>query len=263
LRHINKTQTKIGRIRYSARKEILEQNRLRSTFERRLNLQLLTEFAKIGKAAQNEYEASNKVFATSININENFRKILRPHYRAVIEKFGLRIFENLKNVPNFEFLIQNYVNEFGAIAIANISKTTRLRIVRIIAQMEREGAGTQEIGRAIYNSQRGAFPRYRAATIARTETHSAASYANHEVAKGMNITDLQKQWVSVSDSRTRSHHSSLNGTRIPMDEDFVVNVKGISYSMSKPSDPRGGAVNNINCRCVLLYVSPEDDVIDE
>ena len=102
MRHINKAQTKIGRIRYSARKEILEQNRLRSTFERRLNLQLLTEFAKIGKAAQNEYEASNRVFATSININENFRKILRPHYRAVIEKFGLRIFENLKNVPNFE-----------------------------------------------------------------------------------------------------------------------------------------------------------------
>ena len=79
----------------------------------------------------------------------------------------------------------------------------------------------------------------------------------------MNIPDLQKQWVSTSDDRTRSHHSAMNGTKIQMDEDFVVNVKGISYNMARPSDPRGGAVNVVNCRCVLLYVSPEDDVVDE
>jgi hypothetical protein len=55
----------------------------------------------------------------------------------------------------------------------------------------------------------------------------------------------------------------MNGIRIPVNEDFLVNVKGNSYNMARPSDPRGGAVNVVNCRCVLLYVSPEDDVVDE
>lgn len=262
--HYNKKALqKIGSVRISARKEILEQNRLRVSFEKRLNLQLLTEFAKIGKEAQIEYEASGLLFATKINVNQKFRKILSPHYRSVIEKFGLRVYDNLKNIPNFDFLIQEYINNFGALAIANISQTTRLGIIRLIAEMEKENQSRAVIGRAIYQSQRGAFPRYRAATIARTETHSAASYANHAVAKNMNIPDLEKQWISVSDGRTRSHHSAVSGTRIPMDEDFVVNVNGISYSMSKPSDPRGGAINTINCRCVLLYVSPEDTVVDE
>ena len=45
-----------------------------------------------------------------------------------------------------------------------------------------------------------------------------------------------------------------------MDEDFIVNVNGIEYRMQHPSDPRGGAVNNINCRCVLAYVMPDDIV---
>lgn len=254
---------KIGFARVSARKEVIEQNRLRQTFERKLAFQLRSNFAKIGKSAQNEYEASGRIFASSVNINESFRKILIPHYRAVIEKFGLRIFDYLKNEINFDFLIQQYVNAYGAQAIANISKTTRLQILKIIRQLELENESPAVIGRAIYKSQRGAFSKYRSVTIARTETHSAASYANHNVAQSMNIPDLQKQWVSTSDDRTRSHHSAMNGTKIPMDEDFVVNVKGISYNMARPSDPRGGAVNVVNCRCVLLYVSPEDDVVDE
>ena len=67
--HYNKKALqKIGSVRISARKEILEQNRLRVSFEKRLNLQLLTEFAKIGKEAQIEYEASGLLFATKINV---------------------------------------------------------------------------------------------------------------------------------------------------------------------------------------------------
>jgi hypothetical protein len=33
--------------------------------------------------------------------------------------------------------------------------------------------------------------------------------------------------------------------------------------MSRPGDSRGGASNTVNCRCVLLYVTPEDIVDDE
>jgi hypothetical protein len=46
-----------------------------------------------------------------------------------------------------------------------------------------------------------------------------------------------------------------------MDEDFDVVVRGITYKMGYPSDPRGGAANVVNCRCTLIYVTPEDEVI--
>jgi len=79
----------------------------------------------------------------------------------------------------------------------------------------------------------------------------------------MGIPELQKQWVSVSDDRTRGGHSAMNGTIIPMNEDFQVPSDFGPVSMARPGDSRGGAANTINCRCVLLYVSPEDDIIDE
>ena len=47
-----------------------------------------------------------------------------------------------------------------------------------------------------------------------------------------------------------------------MEEDFVFVVGINQYRMSHPADPRGGAINNINCRCVLAYVIPEDNVVD-
>jgi hypothetical protein len=115
--------------------------------------------------------------------------------------------------------------------------------------------------KAILDSQTGFVSKRRASTIARTETHTAASFANHEMAKDLNIPQLQKQWVAVNDARTRGAHSAVSGTIIPMDEDFDVVVRGITYKMGYPSDPRGGAANVVNCRCTLIYVTPEDEVI--
>jgi uncharacterized protein with gpF-like domain len=127
---------------------------------------------------------------------------------------------------------------------------------------EEEGLGVAAVADAIYKSTRGQYSKFRSATIARTETHNAASYANHEVAKTMNIPDLQKQWVSVSDDRTRGGHSAMNGTMVPMNEDFQVPSDLGPVRMARPGDSRGGPSNTINCRCVLLYVAPEDDIID-
>ncbi len=46
---------KFGGVRYNARREITEQLRLRQSFERKLSLNLITEFAKIGDIARREY----------------------------------------------------------------------------------------------------------------------------------------------------------------------------------------------------------------
>ena len=64
----------------------------------------------------------------------------------------------------------------------------------------------------------------------------------------------------MSDLRAREWHTAMNGVEVELDEDFIVPHNGIQYRMGYTGDPRGGAANVINCRCVTLYVTPEDEV---
>lgn len=253
----------VGGNKYSARKEITEQLRVRQAFERKLNLSLIRVFAKIGKTAKAEYSLRQEVSLTNASIFQKINDILEPHYRSVIDEFGLRMTRYRKQESQFEILIREYYTIFGLTAVTNISNTTINRLSKVIVATEAEGLGVAIVADEIFKSMKGSFTKNRAAIIARTETHNAASFANHEVAKTMNLPDLQKQWVAVSDDRTRSNHAVMNGQRVPMDEDFDVPSTFGTARMSRPSDPRGGAENTINCRCVLMYVTPEDDVVDE
>ena len=69
---------------------------------------------------------------------------------------------------------------------------------------------------------------------------------------------MKKKWVSVSDDRTRSAHAEIQGQTRNMDEDFDVG----GTKMKHPGDPRGGAANVINCRCVVVYADERDIVSD-
>jgi len=254
--------TKQEPIRISVRRELIEQTRLRLSYERRLRFKMQTAFAEIGAQAQREYEGAGRLLRVQSDIDQKITEVLEPHYRSVIDEFGLRILRYRKQETQFEQLIRLFLLEVGAQRISQISNTTRKAILSVIVAAENEGLGVAVTARQIFERMRGSFSRIRAATIARTETHTAASYANHQVNASLNIPDQVKRWVSVADERTRSHHVKMNGTEVPLDEDFVVPYKGLEYRMGYTGDPRGGAPNTINCRCVTLYVSPEDEVVD-
>jgi uncharacterized protein with gpF-like domain len=145
---------------------------------------------------------------------------------------------------------------YGAIRVTQISNTTMRQINRIIKAGELDGLGVSVIATNIFESMRGAFSKYRSATIARTETHTAASYANHAINASLNIPNQKKRWVAVADDRARQWHTAMNGVEVELDEDFIVRGMPMGYT----GDPRGGAANVINCRCVTLYVSPEDEL---
>ena len=248
-------------VRISVRRELIEQTRLRLSYERRLRLQIQTAFAEIGAQAQREYQGAGRLVRVEAEVEAKLFSILESHYRSVIDEFGLRILRYRKQESQFEQLIKLFMLDIGAQRVSQISNTTRRAIISVILAGE-EGLGVAVIGANIFERMRGSFSRIRAATIARTETHTAASYANHQVNASLNIPDQVKRWVSVSDDRTRSHHTQMNNTEVPLDEDFIVPVNGLEYRMGYTGDPRGGAVNTINCRCVTLYVSPEDEVVD-
>ena len=246
-------------IRVSARKEVIEQNRLRNGFERKLRKQLSALFAKIGRAAEREYVRHGRLLRSLQSIEPQLYDALESHYRAVINEFGLRIIRDAKADTQFEFLVRDYLRVHGGTRIQQVSETTRRQIMNAVQMADEEGLGVQVTGKRIFDRMSGSFSRYRAATIARTETHTAASYANDAVNRSLNIPNQIKRWVSVADLRTRPEHRAANGTEVPLDEDFIIGGVPMAYT----GDPKGGAKNVINCRCVTLYITPEDEVQDD
>ena len=247
--------TKQEGLRRSARKEFIEQNRLRVSYEKKLRLRMITVFAEIGQQARRSYTGSGRLVGTERFAADKIRTTLNAHYTAIIEEFGLRVLRNRKQETQFERLIQSYINSTGATRVVGITNTTVQQLARIISAGEADGLGVERIGRNIFESMRGSFSRYRAATIARTETHNAASYANHAVNESLGIPNQKKRWVATADARTRQTHAAANGTEVDINEDFIIGGVPMSYT----GDPRGGPANVINCRCVTLYIDPEDE----
>ena len=251
--------SKSSRQKRSPRKEFIEQNRLRLGFERRLRSQLQSTFSRVGRDAARVYQRSGNVDTVNRGLTDRLADVLGSHYRAVIDAFGLRVIRDRKQDGQFEAIVRQYIRDVGGIRITQISNSTMRQINRVVNQGAQEGLGVAAIGKNIRDSLDGAFSRYRANTIARTETHSAASYANHQVNASLNIPNQMKRWVAVSDARARATHVAANGTEVPLDEDFIVGGVAMSYT----GDPRGGAKNVINCRCVTLYIDPDDEVIQD
>ena len=250
---------KSSRQKRSPRKEFIEQNRLRLSFERRLRSQLQSTFSRLGRDASRAYQQSGRIDTVSRGLTNRLADVLGSHYRAVIDAFGLRVLRDRKQEGQFEAIVQQYIRDVGGIRITQISNSTMRQINQVVTQGAKEGLGALAIGKNIRDSLDGAFTRYRANTIARTETHSAASYANHQVNASLNIPNQMKRWVAVSDARSRATHVAANGTEVPLDEDFIVGGVAMSYT----GDPKGGAKNVINCRCVTLYIDPDDEVIQD
>jgi SPP1 gp7 family putative phage head morphogenesis protein len=86
----------------------------------------------------------------------------------------------------------------------------------------------------------------RARTIARTEVHNAASFGMQNGAEESEL-NLTREWVSVSDERSRDEHAEADGQPRGMDEPFDVGGEEVDY----PGD--GSPENSINCRCTLVY----------
>ena len=253
-----KIQTKRrGRI-LSARKSIIEQTKMRQGFERRLYKQMVNYFNSTGRQASREIQSGRVELK---GLEERLSQVLLPHYRSVIESFANR-FVFTKQENQWERIIRNYITTQGGAKITRISGTTRTKINKIISDGQVEGFGVDKIAKNIRTQMSEPFTRYRSALIARTETHNASSYTNQAVAESYEVP-MKKRWVSTNDDRTRSHHSAMNGVEVDLEADFDVPYKGVTYKMKHAGDPRGGPANVINCRCVILYVEPDDFVIDD
>lgn len=253
---LKRTHSKI-----SPRREIREIARLRRGFERNLESRLGRFFKDLADEAADNFTQRGSIGIPQSDIPKRLGQVLLPFYRGVLEAFSDRVLRNLGIKGEFEDLSRGYLSVSGR-RIQNISDTTRNQIMRVVQKGKSEGVGEVEIAKRIRN--KGVqMSKGRARTIARTEVHSASTYANHYMAVQYMPQATEKMWVSTNDGRTRPHHRAMNGVKVPMDQDFTVIHDGIPYKLGYCGDPRGGAVNTVNCRCQTIYIPPEADVEPE
>ena len=246
----------------------------------RYNLEL-TLFSRLQKLIhrfiRNQARAleSNLYFPYRANVefSDKLKDLLRMHYRRVF----LSIYERNSNVlsnlaqkqeafdfsnVDFEQLVNGYIANHELV-LSGISTTLSKRLTRIIEDGMAEGLTLRQIAGKLRDSSI-TLSRARAYTIARTETHNAASWANHkyhvEIRDNLDI-ELVKKWVAVSDGRTRPEHRAANGQTVPMDGKFVLTHPKLGeVQMDRAGDEAGGIYHTINCRCVIVYEDAEQTV---
>ncbi len=117
---------------------------------------------------------------------------------------------------------------------------------------------------AMTKRYRERYLKYRAETIARTESLRAVSMGQHlsmmQAIEGGNIDGgaLKRIWVFAHDARTRHSHKTvniLNPEGVRVDQPFQTELGPLMY----PRDPNGSGANTINCRCSVRYKMFDED----
>jgi len=257
--------------RVNRAKEVRQQLRIRTNLEKSLFRKLTSLFRKAIRTRNFLYEETG-IFEKEIligAINEELLPLMLRHYKRVFEVIYKHNEDKYENIIKQEALvfgrnedIDNLAEEyFRTRELLLVGTATRIadRVDKIIKEGRANNLTLREISKEI---DKIVLPivRSRGALIARTETHNAASFANHkyhEKVKDDFYIPMVKQWVAVNDSRTRSFHAAANGQRVGMDEDFLVGGSPMAFA----GDSRGGARNVINCRCVIIYAD-ENDIVN-
>lgn len=212
-------------------------------------------------------------------------RAFQKHYKRVVTAFGKKaygIIEKLEPKPPVKSLllseggfvgtpeIKSPKDEFlraldhwttfqTANKVRQVQETTKKSIARIVKKGMSEGESHKDIAKRIRKTS-SKINTYRSIKIARTETHTAA-VKSVDVAVGSTRIEMEREWVSARDARTRrrgkhgifehfaKYPTGPDGERVAQDGKFV----GTGESLDFPGDPKGSAGNIINCRCVLMY----------
>lgn len=267
LKKLNTFNIRQGRInlRLELRQQLVLRNNLEKRFYKKMNT-LFRKFLNVNMYLYSRFGIYEEGIASQ-NLNEDFFPLMLSHYKRTFkaiyklneDKYDImrKADETLVFGRNVD--IEAIVNQYFSsrqIILAGISERMAKRIAKLIEQGRADNLTLPQITKLVSDNFLP-ISRSRAALIARTETHSAASFANHsyhELLKRDTGSKMLKKWVATGDARTRSTHASANGQVVDMDEDFTIGGMPMGFA----GDSRGGSKNVINCRCVIVYADEKD-----
>lgn len=190
------------------------------------------------------------------------RGVIEDHYRRTIPVFAGLALRQIKSrriqkktaQSMYEALVAEWIGREALRKATMIADTDRDDVLVAINAGLAEGIGTEEIARNIRKVS--SMTPFRAATVARTETHAAATFGSiesvREAERELGVK-MQKEWLATRDKRTREAHINADGQQVAMEEKF--NVGG--ELMDRPGDPSASPENVVNCRCAIVYEEKE------
>jgi uncharacterized protein with gpF-like domain len=237
--------------------QVAMQKRLESRFERTMRAQI----SKAMRDAVAQYEADKSDFGVEARVragNPALAKAMEKEWRSAMQLFGTRILDAnqkrrggiiRKDIDDiFEDTISAYIRVWTVTKVTQISQTTARQIRRLINEAELEGLGVAEIAKNI-TQKIPSISAFRAAMIARTETHAASNIGAQAAAEATGL-NLNKEWGAAEDDRTRPDHAEADGQIVGLNETFTIG----GIEMKEPGDPSAPPEQIINCRCGLLFI---------
>lgn len=270
-------------ISHSREREAQIQRRLLEVMEGRFRRHISAEVAAQSGRILSAYRELGFAPADDDAHMRAIRAIYLDMAEMAIRTFGRRMTVQVKAMGlDLETKVFSFSEFFHSLALAyinlesirrritSVAETTRNQIIAQIEKGQADGLGVDAIAKLI-EERIPSISRWRGALIARTELHGAANYGAHETAKQTGL-ELQKQWISVEDHRTRDFgqgdgdvdefdHRSMDGQTVDMDEPFKMPWrKGPDVLCQFPGDPSLPAAASINCRCATVFsVADLDD----
>jgi len=258
---------RLGRV--NMRAESFRQRVQRDRLERRAYKEVKQTLSKWLNGQVNMYRefGVNEPVAASLALRESLLPTLQQHVKrifATVYAYNEQRLATTKQEAlvfgrnrDIDLMVARYFQ--GRLDfLDNFSATMAARIRRIIEDGQLNGESLQVIARNL-TAKIGPLTISRAATIARTETHNAASFAHdkyYETVQEETGVEMKKKWLATSDERTRPHHLEMNSKpSIDMSEKFEVG----GFKMKYAGDPAGGPANVINCRCNIVYLDARDE----
>lgn len=188
-------------------------------------------------------------------VNERGQPVLVRHYVQIYRDGFEAVTDNLETKdasPRTNFMASqlSYLEREAGKQIKNISDTLVDYIRQSVIAAVAAGKDQRVIAKDIL-AKAPEISQWRAATIARTETHNAALAAIDESLKFKKTPVKSKTWWSAADKRVRPSHQAIHGVTIPYDQPFSVGAS----EMMRPGDQSlgAGAEEVCNCRCSILF----------
>jgi HK97 family phage portal protein len=256
----------------SWRKQNNQRDRLAKSFERDLN----SDFKKMNDDILDVLLTTKEKPLIDLRINQIIEKSMNEMSKTVaknikytVEDFSQNLFANAKSIGiitiekktsrNYNDWVERFVKKRTADAITAIDGTTRKKasalIKDFVSEASLEGESNTDLANVLMDNFK-TISKGRAHTIARTEVSMASNNANLNAARDLEVPNLQKEWISANDDRSRdgdkgtADHVVMDGVQVPMDEMFSVPPDA---AMDGPSDISAPAEQVINCRCVLVF----------
>ncbi len=206
------------------------------TWEERLRKDVIKYFQE----QQERVLKNTKALDTSLEV-KLAKGLLLTYLQNIINDGGNTALINQGLDPNFTInsAIASAIDKQAEFFATEINETTQNKLSDIL----KSSTDRKEQEKMITELYDG-FTKNRAKTIARTETHRAYQDGTYQGLRQAGV-DF-KTWVSAFNN-SREDHMDMDGTRIGIDEDFILPSGNTCQYPGETGDP----ADDINCQCSL------------